>query len=615
MSVTYGFYNSLNHDRQYNATQLSSLFDGIINDGVFASIGTSLVVAASTGMTVIVGEGRAWFNHTWTNNDAELPLVVSVSELALNRIDAVVLEVASSDDTRANAIKIVKGMASATPTNPIMESTDDLHQYPLAYIYVGAGVTSITQGNITNKVGTVDCPFITGIIQTITVEGITNILESEFNTWFDDMKNQLTIDAAGNLQTQINGINSEIDVLTADLDLETMKIGDVIQTARATLGSKFALTNGAEVVEATYPTLYSLRTPEFSANSSSFGQTATTGAMGIINGKAYIVSAFNSDYNAYEYSSLWSQDRNNYLASGGAQQMYYLKELNGLTVGYGTEGKIYHNPNFPASIASTGWSSVTLVASGGPVLGGEYLNGYYIFLVASAAGANAATKLCYSNTLTGAYTTITLGLNVYCMIKNPIDNVLILRTTTGFYRISDITITPVHTINASIPATMTFVYFFNNNYVLTGYNSKYYYYGDTYTSTFIGVNNPELPQYSTNAMLLRMTYIGSRWYGLHYYIDSSNYTAIRGFTLETLGQPIKPASADYSTVQTNAFVAQYSSNTPIEIPVLSGSMGMYFMNITVATFGGYAYARALRPYRTLPTKSDAGLYTFMRVLQ
>ena len=34
MSVTYGFYNSLNGDRRYDANQMSAIFDGLIIDGV-----------------------------------------------------------------------------------------------------------------------------------------------------------------------------------------------------------------------------------------------------------------------------------------------------------------------------------------------------------------------------------------------------------------------------------------------------------------------------------------------------------------------------------------------------------------------------------------------------
>ena len=210
MAVTSGFFNSVTGDRKYNATHMSELFDGILNDGVFASIGTSMVVAASTGMTVLVGIGRAWFNRTWTYNDADLPLVVTASELVLNRLDAVVLEVNSSTNVRENTVKIVNGTPAASPSAPAMIQTDDIHQYPLAYIYVGAGVTSIIQQNITNKVGSAACPFVTGIIQSVTVEGITAILEARFNTWFDNIQTQLGGDVVGNFQLQLDEIHDFI---------------------------------------------------------------------------------------------------------------------------------------------------------------------------------------------------------------------------------------------------------------------------------------------------------------------------------------------------------------------------------------------------------------------
>lgn len=35
MAFTFGFYNSLNGDRKYNAEQVSSIFDGLISDGVY----------------------------------------------------------------------------------------------------------------------------------------------------------------------------------------------------------------------------------------------------------------------------------------------------------------------------------------------------------------------------------------------------------------------------------------------------------------------------------------------------------------------------------------------------------------------------------------------------
>lgn len=87
MSVTFGFYNSKEGDRRYDAIQMSSIFDGIIQDGILQHVGTAMVVKESEAMIINVGVGRAWFNHTWTLNDALLPLVVPQSEILLNRYD------------------------------------------------------------------------------------------------------------------------------------------------------------------------------------------------------------------------------------------------------------------------------------------------------------------------------------------------------------------------------------------------------------------------------------------------------------------------------------------------------------------------------------------------
>ena len=172
MSVTFGFYNSVNGDRKYDAIQMSSIFDGIIRDGILQHYGTAMVVKESEGMMVNVGIGRAWFNHTWTLNDALLPLTVPISEVLLNRIDAVVLEVDSREAVRANSIKIVKGTPASSPKNPTLVKTNDRWQYPLAYIRVNAGVTSIRQANITNCVGTSACPFVTAPLEKMSIDAL-----------------------------------------------------------------------------------------------------------------------------------------------------------------------------------------------------------------------------------------------------------------------------------------------------------------------------------------------------------------------------------------------------------------------------------------------------------
>lgn len=178
MTITYGFYNSVSGDRAYNALQMSSLFDGVITDGVFETIGNKLVVRESTGMNVIVGSGKAWFNHTWTINDSDLVLVVTAAHVTLPRIDTVILEVNAADATRANTIKIIDGTPASVPAPATLTNSGDLHQNPLGYIYVGAGVTSILAANLTNLVGTASCPYIT-VPQAAYVDGAADILKTQ----------------------------------------------------------------------------------------------------------------------------------------------------------------------------------------------------------------------------------------------------------------------------------------------------------------------------------------------------------------------------------------------------------------------------------------------------
>jgi hypothetical protein len=184
MSVTYGFYNSLNGDRRYDATQMSSIFDGIIRDGVLQHVGAAMMVNASGDMTISVGAGRAWFNHTWTLNDAPLPLQIPASEVILNRIDAVIIEIDARESSRANAIKIIKGTPSSNPVKPEMVKTGDQWQYPLAYIRVNAGITSISQANITNCVGTSECPFVTAPLEKMSIDALVAQWGNQWSNWF-----------------------------------------------------------------------------------------------------------------------------------------------------------------------------------------------------------------------------------------------------------------------------------------------------------------------------------------------------------------------------------------------------------------------------------------------
>ena len=185
MSVSSGFFNSLNGDRKYNAAQMSAIFDGLIIDGVFASIGTAFAVKAAGGLTVNVGIGKAWFDHTWTVNDSILPMTAPEAEVLLDRIDAVVLEVNGMESVRNNTIKFVKGNPSSAPSRPTLTNEGNVHQYPLCYIYRKYGTAVINQADITPMVGTESTPFVTGILQTISLDELLGKWQDELDRFTD----------------------------------------------------------------------------------------------------------------------------------------------------------------------------------------------------------------------------------------------------------------------------------------------------------------------------------------------------------------------------------------------------------------------------------------------
>ena len=188
MAFTFGFYNALNHDRRYNAIQVSSIFDGIIKDGIFMSIGGHMnVKATGNGFNIVVESGRAWFNHTWSLLDADYPMVVEPSDVLEDRIDAVVLEVNENVDVRLNSIKIIKGEPAAKPAKPTLTNNLDVHQYPLAYITVPANSVTLTQSNVENAVGTSATPFVTGILETIDIDDLIAQWKSQWNDWTEEV--------------------------------------------------------------------------------------------------------------------------------------------------------------------------------------------------------------------------------------------------------------------------------------------------------------------------------------------------------------------------------------------------------------------------------------------
>ena len=205
MAITYGFFNSLNGDRTYDADQMSEYFDGLVSNGVYESVGGGLqVLAVSEGMAVNVSTGRALINCKWLNNSAVLTLDITSAHAILNRWTAVIVRLDIVN--RLMTITTKDGTPASDPVKPSMQSDASMVEMCLAYVYVAADSGSISQADITDMRGSNLCGWVTGLIEQVD----TSALFLQWQTAFDNYYQQMTSD-----------FNDWFEALTDELQVNT----------------------------------------------------------------------------------------------------------------------------------------------------------------------------------------------------------------------------------------------------------------------------------------------------------------------------------------------------------------------------------------------------------
>nr|DAF77295.1 MAG TPA: Receptor Binding Protein [Caudoviricetes sp.] len=215
MAITYGFFNALQqsdgtYDRVYNSDQISNMFEGLISDGVYESVGNALIVKASSGLTVQVGTGRMIISGKWLKNDATVDITLAASHLTLNRWSAIVCRLDATN--RVMTIVEKAGSPATNPTKPTMTNSSTIKEKCLAYVYVKAGATSVSQSDITDsRADTSVCGWVTGLITQVDTSQLflqwqtayENMFaqmqawetqqKAAFDTWFATLTDQLQV--------------------------------------------------------------------------------------------------------------------------------------------------------------------------------------------------------------------------------------------------------------------------------------------------------------------------------------------------------------------------------------------------------------------------------------
>lgn len=266
------FFNSVNGDRKYKAEDFRNYFSSFIGNGVFPNPSNNCQITANSDMTVTIRQGKGWINGGLYENTTDLILPIDAADGALNRIDRIVLRL----DTlgRAINVKVKKSAFASAPVAPDLQRDSDAYELGLADIYVNKGSIGIIQANITDlRLNTDLCGIVHGTVDQVDTTAIFNQFESwylqkqteynndfatwtqekkdtfntwysqnvqafltqwnnwfndntidwaaDFNTWFNSIKNKLGTDIAGNLQNQINDLDSKVD------DMNTSTINEI----------------------------------------------------------------------------------------------------------------------------------------------------------------------------------------------------------------------------------------------------------------------------------------------------------------------------------------------------------------------------------------------------
>lgn len=232
------------YDRAVTSAPLRKLIKKLFSDGIMPNVSTNMQVSAGTGLTVVVDRGFAICNGCLKLEEDKTQLKLDAGDTTYDRIDTVVLRLDDNDAARSCEFAIIKGIPSANPFQSPVKRSESVWELGLANIRVPAGARAISNSNITDMrykkemcgvisaLGELDSD---GIYQQVQADlsEFKETEQAEFIRWFAQMKDQLSSDAAGNLQRQINVERARINALaslkdgstTGDAELQDVRVG------------------------------------------------------------------------------------------------------------------------------------------------------------------------------------------------------------------------------------------------------------------------------------------------------------------------------------------------------------------------------------------------------
>lgn len=213
----FGFFNSINNDRVYDAADFALFLSKYFTNGVFDG---GLSVSKGSGMGITVNIGDANINGYRYSNDDTLNLSLNIGDAQYTRIDNVTIRL--DLDNRKISTIIDEGIPSSSPVAKDPQRTAFLYDLVIARITIPSGTTEITASMIEDtRFNNNLCGIVEGAVKQINTTDVFAQYEAYFNNWFADLQTQLSGDIAGNLQNEITNLR-----IALGLDTDTFLIGE-----------------------------------------------------------------------------------------------------------------------------------------------------------------------------------------------------------------------------------------------------------------------------------------------------------------------------------------------------------------------------------------------------
>lgn len=223
MAQKYGFFNSVNNDRVYDASDVARFLSKFFTNGVFNN---SLAVSSNDNMTVSVATGNANINGYGYENTESLTLDIDEADRTLNRIDSVICRLDLTN--RQITTMILQGSYATTPSQPSITRNATIYDLRLANVSIPAGATRITASMITDTRFGAECGNVTQAVLELSTDEIFKQYKAWFDDWFAELQDELDSSQAGHLQNQINDIRISLGLYSDTYDkTRTYNVGDL----------------------------------------------------------------------------------------------------------------------------------------------------------------------------------------------------------------------------------------------------------------------------------------------------------------------------------------------------------------------------------------------------